>query len=98
MNDDTPNRYAIERVFFGHSCEQEYIETRDHTATIDDLMLIPDAFLELTGGCHEPADYLFTIDDEWVRMMNCDEPDTYYYCEAHAQLMLQNLDPGAKLP
>jgi hypothetical protein len=96
MNDETTNTYAIERIDQG-VCEHEFILCHDETATTDDVIMLPDAFLESTGACGADASYRVTIDDEWIAEMNCDEPDEYILCETHARLMIDNIDPGAPL-
>lgn len=100
MNDESPNRYTIERlpIICNDRCEHADLECTDPDATADDMIMLPDTFLVQTANCTDGATHIITVDDEWVREMGCDEPDTYLLCESHARIMLDSLDPNSAMP
>lgn len=61
----------------------------DHTdlflhesATLDDIRLMPDAFLESMGECGDDAVARVIISDYWNELDGAD-PDVYLYCTRH---------------
>lgn len=99
MNDESPNRYSIERltIVLDH-CEHEGLECTDEDANADDLIMLPDTFLRVAETCNAIATHRITVDDDWCRDMGCEEPDTYELCEVHARAMLETLDPNSSMP
>lgn len=99
MNDESSNRYSVERLTIVlDRCEHADLECTDTEANADDLMLLPNAFLKVTETCTEYAAYRVLVADEWCEAMGCDEPDEYMLCATHAQKMISDLDPGSLLP
>lgn len=81
--------FTIELLTRTERCEYQELILRDNAATPDDLMLIPDAFLEAQPECGEIAVVRITISDHWNEAMNA-EPDTYCYCQTHADQLIDN--------
>lgn len=93
------NTYAIQGIEgCAGQCEHEDIICHDADASADDLMLLPNAFLENLGRCPNRAEYRMIIADAWCEVMGCDEPDEYEYCAEHARRMLDSIDPDSDLP
>jgi hypothetical protein len=79
----------INPILWHARCEHANIITHDATATPDDLMLIPDAFLEYLGECGDDAVAQVIISDEWNELMNA-EPDEYFYCQVHFEQFIDS--------
>jgi hypothetical protein len=70
-------------------CEHAILICHDESATPDDLMLIPNAFLETLQVCGVDAVAQVIISDHWNELMNA-EPDEYFYCQVHLEQFIDS--------
>jgi hypothetical protein len=70
-------------------CEHAMLFCHDASATPDDLMLMPNAFLETLENCQNDAVAQVIISDEWNELMNA-EPDEYFYCQEHLEQFIDS--------
>jgi hypothetical protein len=70
-------------------CEHAMLFCHDDSATPDDLILIPNAYLETLENCQNDAVAQVIISDEWNELMN-EGPDEYFYCQVHLDQLIDS--------
>ena len=73
----------------GECCEHTFILAHDLDATVDDLRMLPNAFLQNLGECGKESVAKVIISDYWNELDGAD-PDTYFYCPDHFSLFIDS--------